>query len=231
MMTSRPSRPASRSGLPLNAFNPSASITSGIVARSTSAVMNCWVAGGLAEARAERDDVARHLEHALDTVGIDPGRSDRPAVSSSASVMYSGPIAATTGLAARRRRDRDEPGARPKRADGRQVRGARLAARAGDDEHAAVVALVTVGHARRDELAHAAARQQRDARPLEALDDVRRNADVGDDDVAGARFAGREDQRQLGGAERDGRIRLDRLADRVDAHRRKGRRVCQSTRR
>ena len=43
MMTSRPSRPISLSGSPLNAFKPSASTTSGHVARSKSCRMNACV--------------------------------------------------------------------------------------------------------------------------------------------------------------------------------------------
>ena len=81
--------------------------------------------------------------------------------------MYSGAIAATIGWQLRRRRDGDEAGARPQRADRREMRGAGLAARAGDDQHAAVVALVAVGRARRDQLAHRRARQQLDARAVE----------------------------------------------------------------
>ena len=64
------------------------------------------------------------------------------------------------------------------------MRGAGLAARAGDDQHAAVVALVRVRRARLDQRAHVLARQQLEPRPVELIDDVRRNADVGDHDVA-----------------------------------------------
>ena len=45
-------------------------MTSGIVARSTSCRTNSRVRRRLAEARADRDDVARHLEHAIDAVRI-----------------------------------------------------------------------------------------------------------------------------------------------------------------
>ena len=71
MMTSRPSRPVRRSGSSANAFRPSASITSGIVARSTSCRTNSRVAARLAETRTDRDDVARHVEHAIDAVGVE----------------------------------------------------------------------------------------------------------------------------------------------------------------
>ena len=70
--------------------------------------------------------------------------------------MYSGAHRRDDRLADRRRRHRDQAGARAQRADRRQVRGAGLAARAGDEQHAAVVALVGVGRARRDQLAHRA---------------------------------------------------------------------------
>ena len=92
------------------------------------------------------------LEHAIDARR---NRSCPSAVSSSGSVMYSGAIAATIGrhdagvaTVTRPAPDRSAPIA------------ARCAApvlpeRSGDDEHAAEVALVGVGGARRHELAHA----------------------------------------------------------------------------
>ena len=79
------------------------------------------------------------------------------------------------------------------------MRRAGLAARSGDDQHVSVIALVAVRCARRDELAHRAAGQQLDARALERLDHLAGNTDVGNDDVAGAGFGGRQHQRQLRG--------------------------------
>ena len=140
-----------------------------------------------------------------------PSGSRPSAVSSSASVMYSGAIAATIGLAAGRRRDGDQAGARPQRADRREMRRAGLAARAGDDQHAAVVALVAVRRPRRDQLAHrrraSAARRagRRAARctspgmPMSAIT------------MSPARVsAGRQHQRQLRRGQRHGQARLDR---------------------
>ena len=143
MMTSRPSRPASRSGIAGERVQP-VRVDHERHRRAIDELPDELArARRLAEARADRDDVARHLEDAIDAVGVEAVRRSR----ASASVMYSGPIAATIGLAAGRRRDGDEAGARPQRADRRQVRRAGLAARAGDDQHAAVVALVAVGRA------------------------------------------------------------------------------------
>ena len=72
-----------------------------------------------------------------------------------------------------------------------------------------------IRRARRDQLAHRAARQQLDARTVDPFEHLGWDADVGDDDVAGARFAGRQDQRQLRGGERHGHRRLDRVANRL----------------
>ena len=67
--------------------------------------------------------------------------------------------------------------------------------------------------ARRHELAHRSAREQIHPRAVETLEHLDRNADVGDDDVAGARFGRRQHERKLGRAERDGGIGFDRCAD------------------
>ena len=56
--------------------------------------------------------------------------------------MYSAAIEASIGDARSRRRDGHQPGARPQRAERRQVRGAGPADRAGDDQHAAEISLV-----------------------------------------------------------------------------------------
>ena len=67
-----------------------------------------------------------------------------------------------------RRRDRHEAGAGPQRAIAARCAAPVLPERAGDDQHAAEVALVRIGRARPDELAHALARQQLEVRPLDA---------------------------------------------------------------
>ena len=104
-----------------------------------------------------------------------------------------------------RRRDGHQPGARPQRADRRQVRRARLAARAGDDQHVAEVALVRVGGARPARARASAPRVSSSTRgPSTSSMHLRRNADVGDDDVAGPRLGRRQHQRQLRRAERHG---------------------------
>ena len=94
MITSRPSRPASRSGSSRERVqrrrrrSRAASSRDRRAPGRTRACPAPWPRPG-----PDRDDVARHLEDALDAV-----RSRVPsAVSSSASVMYSGPIAATIG--------------------------------------------------------------------------------------------------------------------------------------
>ncbi len=68
--------------------------------------------------------------------------------------MYSAPIAATIGCAVRGVATRHEPRSRAQRAHRRQVCRARLAARAGNHEHVAVVAFVRVGLPRLKDLAH-----------------------------------------------------------------------------
>ena len=138
-------------------------------------------------------DVARHLEDSIDARRIE------------AVVAFVDRLGHVLGRhrrddrqAARRRRDRDEPGARPQRAERRQVRGAGLSARAGDDQHAAVVALVAVGRSAARSARASTPRVSSSTRgPSSDVDDVARNADVGDDDVAGADFGGRQHQRQL----------------------------------
>ena len=127
--------------------------------------------------------------------------------------MYSGAIAATIGLARRGVATVTSPA--PDRSAPSAARCAApvLSERAGDDQHAAVVALVAVGRARGVTSSRIAlARQQLDARAVERLDDRGRDADVGDDDVAGARLGRRQDERQLRRRERDRHARLDRVA-------------------
>ena len=210
MTTVRPSRPASLSGSPANAFRPSASITSGIVARSTSAWTNCRVLSACPS-----PGPMATTSRASSRMRSTASGSSPSSISSMASVMYSAPIIDDDRLCAARRRDGHEAGARAQGAHGGQMCGAGLAARAGNHEHAAVVALVAVGRSRRNQLAHRGAREQVDARAVEPLEDVAGDADVGDDDVAGARFRGRQDERELRRGERDGQAGLDRVADRV----------------
>ena len=117
-------------------------------------------------------------------------------VSSSGSVMYSGAIAATIGT-----HDRGVATVTRPAPDRSAPIAARCAApvlpeRAGDDQHAAEVALVRIGGARRHQLAHPLARQQLEVRALELVDHRRRDADVGDHQVAGVRVGGRKHQRQ-----------------------------------
>ena len=197
----------------MNAFSPSASIDERHRRAIDERRDEPRVAPSLAEARADRHNVTRHVEHPVDACRIEA--VDSLAASSSASVMYSGPIAATTAWQLDGVATVTRPAPERKRADGRQVRRPRLAARSGDDEHAAEIALVALGRARRHELAHRAPRQQVDARAVEALEHLGGNADVGDDDVAGARFGRRKHERKLGRAERDGGIGFDRFADRI----------------
>ena len=123
--------------------------------------------GACAEARADRDDVRLEVEHAIDA----PPKSIVPAaVSSSGSVMYSGAIAATIGTHERGVATVTRPA--PERSAPSAARCAApvLPERAGDDQHAAEVALVRVGRARRDQLAHALARQQLEARAFELVE-------------------------------------------------------------
>ena len=71
MMTSRPSRPASRSGSLGERVQPVGIDDERHRRAIDERRMNSRVAGGLAEARAERDDVARQVEHPIDAVGIE----------------------------------------------------------------------------------------------------------------------------------------------------------------
>ena len=95
------------------------------------------------------------------------------------------------------------------------MRGARLAPRPGDGEHVAVVAFVAIGRSRDNQLAHAGAREELDARTLDRFENVRRNADIGDDDIARTRLGGRQHQRQLRCRQRHGHAGFDRIADRI----------------
>ena len=163
-------------------------------------------------------DVRAPCSSTRSTAVADRGRRRPPR--RSGSVMYSG-----------RQRCDDRPGScagvatvtspAPDRSapTPRQVRRAGLSARAGDDQHVAVVALVAVRRPRRDQLAHRRSRQQLDARAVERLDDAGGNADVGDHDVAGPVLGRRQHERQLRRAERDGQRRLDRRRRSARSHR------------
>jgi len=109
----------------------------------------------------------------------------------------------------------DEARARAQRAHRRQMRRAGLAGRSGDDEHPAEVSFVRIGSTRWHQVPHSFARKQFEKGPLELVDDVIGNADVGDDHVAGVRFGRRQHQRQLGCAERHRDRGFDRCADLV----------------
>ena len=139
--------------------------------------------------------------------------------------MYSAPSAATIGWHDAGVATVTRPGARPQRADGRQVRGAGLAARARRRRARGRSRPCARRRARGGTSgAHALARQQLDARPVERLDDVGGNADVGDDEVAGQQSsAGGSTSGSFGAAERDGERRLDARADRPRACRPTGR--------
>ena len=100
----------------------------------------------------------------------------------------------------------------PKR---REDRGAALALRPADDQDAAEIALVDIRGTRRDQRPDVLARQEFDPRSLERLDDAAGNADVSDDDFAGLALGRRQDQRQLGRAERHRHRRLDAVAHQV----------------
>ena len=123
----------------------------------------------------------------------------------------------------RRRGDGDEPGAGAQRGHRRQVGGAGAAERAGDDEDAAVVALVGVGLARLERAGDRVARDHVDPRPVERFDDLGRDADLDGHDVAAERLGRRQDVRQLGRGERHRQVGFDGRADDV-------RRCCRTGR-
>ena len=129
--------------------------------------------------------------------------------------MNSAPSAATIGSSGAGVATVTRPAPDRRAPMGAERRRAGLAARAGDHQHAAEVALVGVDGARLDEAAHAVAGEQLEARPVEPVDDAGRDADVGDDDLAGLLFRRRQHQRQLRRAERDGDRRFDGVADQV----------------
>ena len=102
--------------------------------------------------------------------------------------MYSAPIRRRSAGTARRR-DADETRTGSQSADRSQECGAGLAARAGDDEHAPVVALMRIRLSRLQDLSHPLARQQVETRAREVVDHFRWDSDVGHDDIARERLA------------------------------------------
>ena len=112
MMTSRPSAPASRSGL-LRERVQRVGVEHQRNARPLDQrVHEAHGPRRRADPRTERDHVVRAFEQPVD----DPSGEAAVGVSPSASVMYSGAMAATTAWHACRRRDRHEPGAGSQRA-------------------------------------------------------------------------------------------------------------------
>ena len=93
------------------------------------------------------------------------------------------------------------------------MRGARLSARAGDDCHPSEIALVRVRRAGLHERTHLLGRQQLDVRSFEVIDDLRRDPDISDDDVAGMRLAGGQDERQFWCRKRHRHGRIDTVSD------------------
>ena len=108
------------------------------------------------------------------------------------------------GQARRRRADRDQTRPRSKRRRRGQACRSGLPARAGDDQHAAVVALVRIGGPRLDERAHAVSGEPFHPRAGDGLDHRTWDADFGDDQMACQRLSGGKHQRQLGRRERHG---------------------------
>ena len=212
MMTSTPSRPVSRSGSPANAFERVGVDHQRHVARSTTAWTNAACRRILPEAGPDRDDVGLEVEDAIDGVEID--RPARRFLERLGHVLRR--HRRDDRHARPRRRDRDQAGAGPQRAERRQMRGAGLAERAGDDQHAAVVPLVGVGGARRHQLAHrarasaaraAGRRARRSPSPGMPMSAMTMSPRVG--------VGRRQHQRQLRRRQRHRHRRLDRLADRL----------------
>ena len=93
------------------------------------------------------------------------------------------------------------------------MRGAGLPARAGDDCHPSEIALVRVRGARFHERTHLLGRQQLDVRSFEVIDDLRRNPDISDDDVAGMRLTRRQHERQFWRRQRHRHRGVDTVSD------------------
>ena len=183
-------------------------MTTGTPARSSSPWTNATVDGVAPDARPDGDHVRVQLEQA-----IERGEVDAPeGVSSSDSVMYSGAMDAT--MAAHDRGvamvTRPAPGAQcPDRGE---MGGTGSSARACHDQHAAEVPLVRFRGARRNDLPHPLAREQLEIRPVEVIDDRMRDADVGDDQIAGMGIGRRKNQRNFRRGQRDRHRCLDRDA-------------------
>ena len=93
--------------------------------------------------------------------------------------------------------------------------GAGLAARPGDDEHAAEIAFVRIRLPRADEHTHLIARHELHARTIQRLDDFGGNADVGHHHLAGLLLRRRQDERQLRRTERNRHRRFDAVANQI----------------
>ena len=209
MIVARRRGPSSRSGSPAKALSASASRTSGTLgaldqrrARTPPSTATGPRPGPSAMTSAPQ------LEHPVERVQRDRAR---PPVSSSGSVMYSG---------AQRRDDRHarrgvatvtRPAPERSAPMRGQMRGAGLAARSGDDQDAAEVALVRVGGARLDRASRiCSVRQQLDPRAVEAVDDACGMPMSAIDEVAREGLRRRQHQRQLRRAERHRHRRVDR---------------------
>ena len=113
-----------------------------------------------------------------------PRRARRPPVAGSGSVIASGARRGHDRQAGLGRRDRHEPRARAQGAAGGQHRRARLADRAGHDEHVAEVALVGAARARRGNAAAASSSSSRKSDGAGRGQARCRDADVGDHQLA-----------------------------------------------
>ena len=111
------------------------------------------------------------------------------------------------------RGDGDQPGPTPQRSHASEIGGAGLADGARDHEHTPEVALVRLGLARFvDDEPDVVAREEVDARTVDPIDHVLRDADLGDDQVAAVALGRRQDQRQLRRPERHRDRRLHHVA-------------------
>ena len=167
MMMSRPSRPTSAAGSSANALSASASSTSGIVALLHQLAHERRHALTAPEARPHDDDVGVEPQHGLrggEVHGARRGLLERLGhVLRRRSRRRSAGTTAGEATVTSPAPERSAPCAASAAAPG-------LPHRAGDDDHAAEVALVRVGGARRNQRAQLLARQQLDPRPVELID-------------------------------------------------------------
>ena len=111
-----------------------------------------------------------------------------------------------------RRRQGDEPGARSQSACRRQVGRSGLASRPGHDRDAPEVSLVRLRSAWLDQHVDLFRREQLDLRAVQALQYVRRDADVGYQHVAGVSLARWQHERQFRRRQRHGHRRVDAVS-------------------